>query len=42
MAIPNTKIIQKGRQKMKKIAIIWLVLSPGDVLWGRDSYNINI
>ena len=33
MAITTTKIIKKGKQKMKKMAVIWLVLSLGDVLW---------
>ena len=42
IAITTTKIIKKGKQKMRKMAVIWLVLSLVDVLWRWDSYNMNI
>ena len=32
IAITTTKIIKKGKQKMRKMAVIWLVLSLVDVL----------
>ena len=36
IAITTTKIIKKGKQKIRKISIIWLVMSLGYVLWHWD------